>query len=138
MEKKDTEPLFVPCAAKAVVFMIQQCLPNLDNKIAVVIGNTPLVGKPTADLLRKMNVNVTVCNRSTADVAKYTENADIVVVDIGSPRFLEGHWLKPGAVVIDAGMNVISGSQISLQKKTIIGDVDFESVINIDIIRSRH
>ncbi len=110
--------------------MIQQCVDSLAGKKAVVIGDTPLVGRPTAHLLRRLGVEVTQCEEDSDDVMTSTAAADVVVVDVGSPRFLYGDWVKPGAVVIDGGMNVVrDGHQSQTKKKRIIGDIDFDSVI---------
>eukprot|EP01022_Parablepharisma_sp_SALTPOND_P004675 TRINITY_DN120746_c0_g1_i1.p6 TRINITY_DN120746_c0_g1~~TRINITY_DN120746_c0_g1_i1.p6 ORF type:complete len:109 (+),score=14.47 TRINITY_DN120746_c0_g1_i1:827-1153(+) len=108
--------------------MIRHCLDFLDGARAVVVGDTPLIGRPAADLLRRLNTDVTLCSADEEGLPSYTRVADIVVVDAGRPRLIDSSWLKPGAIVIDGGMNVIGDSVLKAGKKKIVGDVDFESV----------
>lgn len=117
----------MPCAAKAVILMIRSFLKQFSTKKAVVIGDTPLVGRPTTDILQKLEFNVELCSKDRWDLKEITREADIVIVDIDTPKYLDADWVKPGAVIIDAGMNVVGGSK---RKKKIVGDVDFASVLN--------
>jgi methylenetetrahydrofolate dehydrogenase (NADP+)/methenyltetrahydrofolate cyclohydrolase/formyltetrahydrofolate synthetase len=120
------EAHFLPCAAKAVILMIKSFLKQFSTKKAVVIGDTPLVGRPTADILQKLEFNVELRCKDTINLKDITRTSDIVIVDIESPKYLDADWIKEGAVVIDAGMNVIGGSK---HKKKIVGDVDFQSAL---------
>src|SRR5205823_13465303 len=90
------------------------------GKRAVVIGRSDIVGKPVAALLLQQNATVTICHSRTADLASAVREADIVVAAIGKPRFVTADMIKPGAVVIDVGINRVEGK--------LAGDVDFEGV----------
>jgi len=119
----------VPCAAKAVVFMIMQCISSLKGKKAVVIGDTPLVGRPTAHLLRKLGADSKLFSETDKNAKLKSKQADIVVVDVRCPKYLEGDWIKPGAIIIDGGMNVIKQGNKGKSKVKIVGDVDIDSVL---------
>ena len=93
------------------------------GKNAVVIGRSNIVGKPMAMLLLHENATVTICHSRTADLASHTRQADILVAAIGQPRFITADMVKPGATVIDVGMNRVDGK--------FCGDVDFEPVREI-------
>jgi len=108
---------FLPATAHAAVEILVQSGIELSGKHAVVIGRSNVVGKPAALLLLRENATVTVCHSRTVDLASVTRTADIVVVAIGRAGFVTGDMLKPGAVVVDVGINVVEGR--------LVGDVDF-------------
>ena len=110
---------FLPATAHAAVEILVQSGIELSGKHAVVIGRSNVVGKPAALLLLRENATVTVCHSRTVDLASVTRTADIVVVAIGRAGFVTGDMLKPGAVVVDVGINVVDGR--------LVGDVDFAS-----------
>jgi len=110
---------FVPATAHAALEMIHRSGVEVRGADAVVIGRSAVVGMPLAFLLTKEDATVTVCHSKTRDLAEVTRRADIVVVAAGQPGLVNGEMLKPGAVVIDVGINVLEGR--------IVGDVDFES-----------
>lgn len=110
---------FVPATAHAVIEIIQASGIQIEGRHAVIIGRSPVVGLPVATLMVKENATVTVCHSRTVDLAGYVARADIVVVAAGQPGLVTGAMLKPGAVVVDVGINVVDGR--------IVGDVDFES-----------
>jgi methylenetetrahydrofolate dehydrogenase (NADP+) / methenyltetrahydrofolate cyclohydrolase len=110
---------FVPATAHAAMEMIHRSGATLKGADAVVIGRSPVVGMPLAFMLTKEDATVTVCHSRTSDLATKVGNADIVVVAAGRPGLVTGAMLKPGAVVIDVGINVVDGK--------IVGDVDFAS-----------
>jgi len=110
---------FVPATAHAALEMIHRSGATLKGADAVVIGRSPVVGMPLAFMLTKEDATVTVCHSRTNDLATKVGNADIVVVAAGRPGLVTGAMLKPGAVVIDVGINVVDGK--------IVGDVDFAS-----------
>jgi len=110
---------FLPATAHAAVEILVQSGIELSGKHAVVIGRSNVVGKPAALLLLRENATVTVCHSRTVDLASVTRTADIVVVAIGRAGFVTGDMLKPGAVVVDVGINVVDGR--------LTGDVDFAS-----------
>lgn len=110
---------FVPATAHAVVEIVKQSGIPIAGRDAVIIGRSPVVGLPAATLLVKENATVTVCHSRTADLAAHIRAADIVVVAAGRAGLVTGDMLKPGAVVVDVGINVVGDR--------IVGDVDFES-----------
>ena len=110
---------FVPATAHAALEMIHRSGVDLAGADAVVIGRSPVVGMPLAFMLTKEDATVTVCHSKTRDLATKVAQADVVVVAAGVPGLVTGDMLKPGAVVIDVGINVVDGR--------IVGDVDFAS-----------
>jgi methylenetetrahydrofolate dehydrogenase (NADP+)/methenyltetrahydrofolate cyclohydrolase len=110
---------FLPATAHAAVEILRRSAIEIEGRDAVVIGRSAVVGMPAAFLLVKEDATVTVCHRRTRDLADHVRRADIVVVAAGHPGLITGAMLKPGAVVVDVGINVVDGR--------IVGDVDFES-----------
>jgi methylenetetrahydrofolate dehydrogenase (NADP+)/methenyltetrahydrofolate cyclohydrolase len=110
---------FVPATAHAALEMIHRSGAQVRGAEAVVIGRSPVVGMPVAFMLTKEDATVIVCHSKTRDLASQVRRADIVVVAAGRPGLVTGAMLKPGAVVIDVGINVVEGR--------IVGDVDFAS-----------
>lgn len=110
---------FVPATAHAALEMIHRSGVGIRGADAVVIGRSPVVGMPVAFMLTKEDATVTICHSKTRDLAREVRRADIVVVAAGHPGLVTGDMLKPGAVVIDVGINVVDGK--------IVGDVDFAS-----------
>ena len=110
---------FLPATAHAAVEILRRSAIEIEGRDAVVIGRSAVVGMPAAFLLVKEDATVTVCHRRTRDLAGHVRRADIVVVAAGRPGLVTGAMLKPGAVVVDVGINVVDGR--------IVGDVDFES-----------
>ena len=110
---------FIPATAHAALEMVHRSGVEVKGADAVVIGRSPVVGMPLAFMLTKEDATVTVCHSKTRDLASMVRRADIVVVAAGVPGLVTGAMLKPGAVVIDVGINVVDGR--------IVGDVDFES-----------
>ncbi len=113
---------FLPCTPNSVVTLIKSLGTNLSGKEAVVIGRSNIVGKPVAQLLLKENATVTICHSRTKDLKEVCKRADILVVAIGKPKFLDETYVKEGAVVIDVGTSSFEGK--------ITGDVDFDKVID--------
>jgi len=110
---------FLPATAHAAVEILRRSGIEIEGKDAVVVGRSTVVGLPTAFLLVREDATVTVCHSRTVDLAAHTRAADIVVVAAGHPGLVTGGMLKPGAVVVDVGINVVDGK--------LVGDVDFES-----------
>lgn len=110
---------FVPATAHAALEMIHRSGVEVGGADAVVVGRSPVVGMPLAFMLTREDATVTVCHSKTRDLAAKVRSADIVVVAVGRPGLVTGAMLKPGAVVIDVGINVVDGR--------IVGDVDFAS-----------
>jgi methylenetetrahydrofolate dehydrogenase (NADP+)/methenyltetrahydrofolate cyclohydrolase len=110
---------FLPATAHAAVEILRRSAVEIEGRTAVVVGRSPVVGMPAAFLLVREDATVTVCHSRTTDLAAHVGSADIVVVAAGRPGLITGAMLKPGAVVVDVGINVVDGR--------IVGDVDYES-----------
>ena len=119
---------FLPCTPHGIIKLIEFSGMDLKGKHAVVIGRSNIVGKPVAVLLarKETNATVTLCHTGTPDVAKFTREADVVVVAAGRPGTLTGDMLKPGAVVIDVGVNRIP-DETKPKGFRLVGDADFDS-----------
>jgi len=107
---------FPSCTPAAILAILDHYELPIEGKHAVVIGRSPILGKPVSLMLMNRNATVTVCHSRTRDLAVHVRQADIVVAAVGKPRFVQGDWIKPGAVVLDAGYN--PGN---------VGDVDYEA-----------
>ncbi|PVX29829.1 bifunctional methylenetetrahydrofolate dehydrogenase/methenyltetrahydrofolate cyclohydrolase FolD [Sphingomonas pokkalii] len=114
---------FVPCTPLGCLMLLQDKLGSLSGLDAVVIGRSNIVGKPMAALLTKASATVTVAHSRTRNLPHYLKHADIVVAAVGIPHFVKGEWLKPGATVIDVGINRTENG--------LVGDVDFESAASV-------
>jgi methylenetetrahydrofolate dehydrogenase (NADP+)/methenyltetrahydrofolate cyclohydrolase len=114
---------FLPATAHASVEILRRSGIEIAGRDAVVVGRSAVVGMPAAFLLVKEDATVTVCHRRTRDLAAKTRAADIVVVAAGHPGLVTGDMLKPGAVVVDVGINIVDGR--------IVGDVEFESAVRV-------
>lgn len=110
----------LPCTPKGALYMIRSTGANLSGMEAVVIGRSNIVGKPMAMLLLQQNCTVTICHSHTKNLAEHTRRADILVAAVGKPGFVTEEMIKPGAIVIDVGINRVDGK--------VCGDVDFEHV----------
>jgi len=121
------EGAFVPCTPAGCMVMIEgQLGKDLSGLNAVIIGRSNIVGKPMASLLLKSNATVTVCHSRTKDLPEVARNADILVAAVGRPKMVMGDWIKPGAVVIDVGINRIQVEVDGETKNKLVGDVDFD------------
>ena len=127
-------PQFIPCTPHGIIKILDYYKINTSGKNCVVIGRSNIVGKPMFALLSQKfetgNATVTMCHSRTNNLRHHTLNADIVVCAIGVPNFLKGNMIKKGSVIIDVGINRIVENSAKKGYK-IVGDVDFESVINI-------
>ena len=118
-------PLAVPCTPAGCVELLQRSGVAVSGKEVVVLGRSNIVGMPVAHLLQSMDATVTVCHSRTADLASHCRRADIVVAAIGRAELVQGDWLKPGAVVIDVGINSKPAPELKKGYR-LCGDVDFE------------
>ena len=116
-------PRVVACTPKGVVKMIESTGISIEGKRAVVVGRSQIVGKPAAMLLLERHATVTICHSRTQDLGSRCREADILIVAAGKARMIGADMVKPGAVVIDVGMNLVD--------KGFVGDVDFESVSEV-------
>ena len=119
---------FVPCTPLGCLKLLRAALGNLSGKDAVVIGRSNIVGKPMAMLLLGDNCTVTVAHSRTRDLTDVVRRAEIVVAAVGRPGMVTGDWLKPGATVIDVGINRIEGEG---GNSHLVGDVDFASASQV-------
>ncbi len=127
-----TESAFVPCTPAGCMLMIEDQLgQDLSGLNAVIIGRSNIVGKPLASLLMKANATVTIAHSRTKDLPGVCRNADILVAAVGRPNMVKGDWLKPGAVVIDVGINRIEVTEDGETKTRLTGDVDFDEARGI-------
>ncbi len=128
----NTGDAFVPCTPAGCMLMIEDHLgADLSGLKAVVIGRSNIVGKPMAALLLKANATVTVCHSRTPDLPGVVREADIVVAAVGRPNMVTGDWIKPGAVVIDVGINRIDVEVDGETRSKLTGDVDYESACEV-------
>ncbi len=118
-------PGLVPCTPLGSLMLLKDRLGSLSGLEAVVIGRSILVGKPMAQLLLAESCTVTIAHSRTRDLPAVVRRADIVVAAVGRPEMVKGDWLKPGAVVIDVGINRIAAAEAG--KTRLVGDVDFAS-----------
>ncbi|PTQ75783.1 bifunctional methylenetetrahydrofolate dehydrogenase/methenyltetrahydrofolate cyclohydrolase FolD [Celeribacter persicus] len=115
----------VPCTPLGCLMMLRDHLGDLSGKDAVVIGRSNIVGKPMAQLLLGDSCTVTIAHSRTKDLPEVVKRADIVVAAVGRPNFVQGDWIKPGATVIDVGINRIPAPEKGEGKTRLVGDVDF-------------
>lgn len=128
----NTASAFVPCTPAGCMLMIQKQLgDDLSGLNAVIIGRSNIVGKPMASLLLQSNATVTICHSRTKDLPKVARNADILVAAVGRPKMVKGDWIKPGAVVIDVGINRIEVEVAGEKKNKLTGDVDFDEAVQV-------
>ena len=114
----------VPCTPLGCMLLLKQALPSLSGLEAVVIGRSELVGRPVAQLLLQADCTVTIAHSRTRDLAAVVRRADIVVAAVGRPRMIKGDWIKPGATVIDVGINRMPDGKLA-------GDVDYAEAAEV-------
>jgi len=117
--------VLTPCTPAGCMRLLEDSMGDLSGKHAVVIGRSNIVGKPMAALLLKAHCTVTVVHSRSANLKELCRQADIVVAAVGRPRLVDADWLKPGAVVIDVGINRITEGE----RSRLVGDVDFDSAL---------
>lgn len=123
----NTDTAFVPCTPAGCMLMVEEHVgTDLSGLNAVVVGRSNIVGKPMASLLLKANATVTICHSRTADLPGVCRKADILVAAVGRPNMIKGSWIKPGATVIDVGINRLEVNVDGETKSKLTGDVDFE------------
>ncbi|GFZ61430.1 Bifunctional protein FolD [Pseudomonas amygdali pv. eriobotryae] len=119
--------VLTPCTPSGCMHLLEETCGDLSGKHAVVIGRSNIVGKPMAALLLQAHCSVTVVHSRSTDAKALCQLADIVVVAVGRPRIIDASWLKPGAVVIDVGINRIEDQG----RSRLVGDVDFDSALSV-------
>ena len=127
-----TADAFVPCTPAGCILMIEDELGNdFSGLNAVVIGRSNIVGKPMAALLLQRNATVTMTHSRTKDLPGVVRNADIVIAAVGRPDMVKADWVKPGAVVIDVGINRVEKEIDGEMKTKLTGDVDYDDVVGV-------
>jgi methylenetetrahydrofolate dehydrogenase (NADP+)/methenyltetrahydrofolate cyclohydrolase len=123
----------VPCTPRGCMMMLADTLGDLTGLRALVVGRSNIVGKPMAQLLLGANCTVTIAHSRTRDLADECRRADILVAAVGRPRMIKGDWIKPGATVIDVGMNRIDDDRPGAEpgKTRLVGDVDFDAAVEV-------
>lgn len=123
----EVETAFVPCTPSGAMIMIERKHgSDLSGLNAVVIGRSNIVGKPMANLLLAANATVTIAHSRTKDLPSIARTADILVAAVGRPMMVKGDWIKPGATVIDVGINRIDAPEKGEGKSRLVGDVDYD------------
>ena len=121
-------PSLVPCTALGSVILVQSVRPSLSGLEAVVIGRSNIVGKPVAQLLLGADCTVTIAHSRTRDLAAVARRADILIAAVGRAEMVRGDWIKPGATVIDVGINRVTGAD---GKNRLVGDVAFADACEV-------
>lgn len=111
-------PSFTPCTPSGIMALLDEYQVTLDGALAVVIGRSPILGRPMASLLINRHATVTLCHSRTRNLPELVKQADLVIAAVGKAKFVQGEWIKEGAVIVDAGYN--EGN---------VGDVDFEAAL---------
>ncbi|MBC8447385.1 MAG: bifunctional methylenetetrahydrofolate dehydrogenase/methenyltetrahydrofolate cyclohydrolase FolD [Chloroflexi bacterium] len=127
---KGREPLFVPCTPAGCIVLMDEAGAEFEGADAVVVGRSNIVGIPVAGLLRNRNATVTVCHSRTRDLPGRCRQADILVAAIGRPHMIRGDWIKPGATVIDVGINRVD-DPTAKRGYRLVGDVAFDEAVEV-------
>ncbi len=122
------ERSLVPCTPTGSVILAKSVAPKLAGMNAVVVGRSNIVGKPVAALLLRENCTVTVAHSRTKDLPGVVRAADLVIAAVGQPEMVKGDWIKPGAIVIDVGINRVPAAE---GKTKLVGDVDYASALPV-------
>ena len=130
LAQKGPEPLFVSCTPAGIMVLLDETLPSLEGKQAVVLGRSNIVGMPVALLLVRANATVTICHSRTRDLPAMVRQADILVAAIGREEMVRGDWIKPGATVIDVGINHVEDSS-KKRGYRLVGDVAFDEASQV-------
>ena len=123
------EPCLTPCTPTACVLLAKTVAPKLAGLEAVVIGRSTIVGKPVAQLLLREDCTVTIAHSRTRDLAAVVRRADLVIAAVGRPQMVRGSWIKPGAIVIDVGINRVPAGETD--KTRLVGDVAYAEALAV-------
>ena len=124
-------PAMVPATPEGCLIMAKKAGGDLSGKHAVVIGRSNLVGKPVAQLLLRENCTVTIAHSRSHDLPAIAREADILVAAVGRPQMVKRDWVKPGAIVIDVGINRVPAPEKGEGKTRLVGDVAFDEVAEV-------
>jgi len=127
------DPKFIPCTPLGCLYMLKHEIEDIKGKNAVIIGRSNIVGKPMASLLLSSDCSVTITHSKSKNIEEHARKADILIVAVGIPEMIDEKFIKPGAVVIDVGINrsVSKTNDNSGNKGILVGDVKFENVLKI-------
>ncbi len=130
LAQKGRDPLFVPCTPAGCMYLLQKELGSLQGANAVVLGRSNIVGMPTALLLVRADATVTICHSKSHDLPGIVRKADILIAAVGRAEMVRGEWIKPGAVIIDVGIN---RKEDSTRPKgyRLVGDVAFDEAVEV-------
>jgi methylenetetrahydrofolate dehydrogenase (NADP+)/methenyltetrahydrofolate cyclohydrolase len=123
------EDALTPCTPAGSIILLKSVQEDLSGMNAVIVGRSNIVGKPMAQLLLRENCTVTIAHSRTRDLAGVVRAADIVIAAVGRPEMIRGDWIKPGAIVIDVGINRVPGSEPG--KTKLVGDVAFDEAAQV-------
>ncbi|MCI0521233.1 MAG: bifunctional methylenetetrahydrofolate dehydrogenase/methenyltetrahydrofolate cyclohydrolase FolD [Chloroflexi bacterium] len=127
LAQKGRKPMFVPCTPDGVIYLLESTGVKLDGAEAVVLGRSNIVGMPVALLLVERNATTTICHSRSRDLAAICRRADVLVAAVGRPEMVRADWVKPGAVVIDVGVNRVDDPSLEKGYK-LVGDVAYNEV----------
>jgi methylenetetrahydrofolate dehydrogenase (NADP+) / methenyltetrahydrofolate cyclohydrolase len=130
LAQKGREPLFVPCTPAGSIYLLDQVGVKFEGANAVVLGRSNIVGMPVALLLIRRNATVTICHSRSKDLPSIVRQADILIAAVGRPEMVRGDWVKPGAIVIDVGVNRVDDPS-STKGYKLVGDVAFDEVAEV-------
>lgn len=127
------DPKFIPCTPLGCLYMLKHEIEDIKGKNAVIIGRSNIVGKPMASLLLSSDCSVTITHSKSKNIEEHTRKADILIVAVGIPEMIDEKFIKPGAIVIDVGINRLESknNNNSSNKGVLVGDVKFEKVLKI-------
>jgi methylenetetrahydrofolate dehydrogenase (NADP+)/methenyltetrahydrofolate cyclohydrolase len=141
LAQKGRQPLFVPCTPSGCIYLLEQAGVKIEGANAVVLGRSNIVGMPVALLLISRNATVTVCHSRTRDLPAVVRQADILIAAIGKMEMVRGDWIKPGAAVIDVGINPIPvlnpdgtpaiSEKTGKPRQKLLGDVKFDEAVQV-------
>ncbi len=121
----------IPCTPLGCLLLLKDRMGNLSGKNAVIVGRSNIVGKPMANLLLKENCTVTIAHSRTENIKNTCAQADIIVAAVGRPEMIRKEWVKPGATVIDVGINRVTKKIDGVEKNVLVGDVCFSDMAGI-------
>ena len=124
----EASPYFYPCTAAAVMELLSHCGISVTGKRVCIIGRSAIVGRPLMHMMMRKNATVTVCHSLTNDIPSIVKESEIVVVAVGKAGFLKANWIRPGAVVIDVGINEVMAVG---GKRVLVGDAEFEGILSV-------
>lgn len=130
LAQKGREPLFVPATPSGIMYLLEQSGAQLEGANAVVLGRSNIVGMPVSLLLVDANATVTICHSRTKNTSDIIREADILVAAVGIPEYVRGDWIKPGATVIDVGVNRVDDDSRKRGYR-LVGDVAFDEAVEV-------